>query len=435
MRTPPAHSASTGLARADTWPAAFRALVAKKRTLMLQGPMGDFFSDLATLLMAQGQTVTKVNFNGGDQVFWHHPGALRYNGTLADLGPWLRHLMREREIDTLVVFGQMRPVHCEARQVARELGVEIFVFEEGYLRPDYVTIERRGVNALSRQPRLASFYRQAPVTRPRAPLPTGQNIWRMSVIATIYSWSVTLLKPWYSKQVYHRRIDPVGEALRWIRGAWRHQVYRWLERGCLEELCRPEESRRWFLVPLQVHGDSQVRDHSRFEGMADFLEEVVASFAAHAPADARLVVKHHPMDRAYTDYRALIAGLRTRHALGDRLVYLHDQHLPTLLLHARGVVTINSTVGLQSLFHRTPVITLGESVYQIPGLVHEGPLEGFWREPGKVDRALYARFRAHLIASTQLNASFYARRPAFGSEAVNAPEHDPHPSLWSSVDA
>ena len=399
----------------QAWPAAFRALVRKRHTLMLQGPMGDFFSDLATLLEARGQTVTKVHFNGGDEVFWHHAGALRFNGAAAELGAWLGSLMQARRIDALVVFGQMRPIHRIAREVARAMNVEIFVFEEGYLRPDYVTVERRGVNGLSRMPRLASFYQQQPVEPTPAPVPTHQNIWRMSLIATIYSWSVALLKPWYWRQSYHREINPVVEALRWIRGATRQRVFAWAERHQLRELTDPTRSKRWFLLPLQVKGDSQVVDHSRFRDMPHLLDEVVASFAAHAPADAVLVVKHHPMDRAYTEYGAHIRALRRRHGLdARRLRYLHDQHLPTLLHHARGVVTINSTVGLQSLLHGTPVITLGESVYQIPGLVYGGSLQAFWHAPGTVDRGLFERFRAHLVSSTQLNASFYASRPAFG---------------------
>jgi capsular polysaccharide export protein len=221
-----------------------------------------------------------------------------------------------------------------------------------------------------------------------------------------------LLKPWYSRQVHHRSLHPVAEPLRWLRGLWRHAVCQHRERGLLAPLTQPGACKRWFLVPLQVHDDSQVQDHSRFAGMLDFLDEVVASFATHAPADALLVVKHHPMDRAYTDYTAHIEALRQRHGLGARLRYVHDLHLPTLLQHARGVVTINSTVGLQSLWHGTPVITLGESVYQIPGLVFDGALADFWQAPGEVDRPLYERFRAHLIASSQLNASFYAKRPA-----------------------
>lgn len=397
---------------AKIWPAAFRALVGRRRTLMLQEPMGGFFSQLAGLLQAHGQTVTKVHFNGGDQLFWRHRGALRYHAGAGPLDTWLRELMRMRAIDALVLFGQMRPVHVTARALAQQLGIEVFVFEEGYLRPHYVTIERRGVNALSLQPRLASFYRAVPARAPDKPASTGQTFWRMAARAAAYGLAALVLQPLYRGNRHHRSLNPVSETLRWVRGGVRRLTRAWRERGELELLCSGPHAKRWFLVPLQVHNDSQVRDHSHFAGMEDFLEQVVASFKEHAPADALLAVKHHPMDRAYTHYTPVLRRLARQHGLGQRLRYLHDQHLPTLLRHARGVVTINSTVGLQALHHRVPVITLAASVYQIPGLVFEGELAQFWQDPGEVDGRLYERFRGHLVSSTQLNASFYARRPA-----------------------
>jgi capsule polysaccharide modification protein KpsS len=47
------------------------------------------------------------------------------------------------------------------------------------------------------------------------------------------------------------------------------------------------------------------------------------------------------------------------------------------------VVTINSTTGLQSLYHGTPVVTLGDCFYAVKGMVHAGPLAAFWRQPGR----------------------------------------------------
>lgn len=395
-----------------SWPPALRDLMNRRHVLMLQGPMGDFFSELAAILQANGARVSKVHFNGGDQLFWRHPGALRYNGAPAELGAWLLQVMQERRIDAIVLFGQLRPVHCAAREAARTLGIEVFVFEEGYLRPDYVTVERSGVNALSRQPRAASYYTSQVSPASTAPLPTGQAIWLTGLIAMAYALAATLLKPWYWRQQHHRCLNPITESPRWWRGGLRYGVNAWRGRAALAHLSAPERHKRWFLVPLQVNNDGQVQHHSRFRDMPHFLDEVVASFAVHAPRDLQLVIKHHPMDRAYTDYTRHIARLAAQHGLQGRLLYLHDQHLPSLLQHARGVVTVNSTVGLQALFHGAPVITLGESVYGIPGMVFGGTLDEFWQDPGEVDRTLYRLFRAHLVASTQLNASFYARRPA-----------------------
>jgi capsular polysaccharide export protein len=111
----------------------------------------------------------------------------------------------------------------------------------------------------------------------------------------------------------------------------------------------------------------------------------------------------------------LIARRATALGVAHRVHYIHDQHLPTLLMHASGVVTVNSTTGLQSMYHSTPVITLGECFYAVPGMVHAGPLAEFWRHPGTVDKRLFQRFRAHLLRETQLNASFYAETPGLPS--------------------
>jgi capsular polysaccharide export protein len=407
-----------------SWPTAFRALTERRHTLMLQGPMGWFFSDLADLLVQQGQHVTKVHFNGGDQLFWRHPEALRFTGKPETLADWLRSLMKRQRIDALVIFGQMRPIHCVARQVAQELGVGVFVFEEGYLRPNYVTIERRGVNALSRLPRLASFYTERGPARPPPPEPTTQNIRRTALIAAAYGIAAVAMRPWYPHQQHHRSLDPVTEPLRWARSFLRHLRYRVTEHGLLDRLTSDSHSKRWFLVPLQVQSDSQVTHHSHFPSIEAFISDVMASFAEHAADEVGLVIKHHPMDRAYSDYRSHIRKEARRLNIQSRVVYLHDQHLPTLLDHARGVITINSTVGLQALHHGAPVVTLGESVYSMPGLVYSGPLAAFWQDPGRVDKALYLRFRHHLVAHTQLNASFYAESPALKSRPI-----DPHESF------
>src|SRR5690606_15125615 len=116
------------------------------------------------------------------------------------------------------------------------------------------------------------------------------------------------------------------------------------------------------------------------------------------------------------------------------LYYVHDLHLPTLLDHARGTVVINSTVGLSSLVHNTPVITLGDPIYNLPGLAFQGTLEQYWRAPGTFDAELHQSFRRWLLAYNQANGNFYKPLdevhshtgvvwPALGAEAVRTPAH------------
>ena len=108
---------------------------------------------------------------------------------------------------------------------------------------------------------------------------------------------------------------------------------------------------------------------------------------------------------------------------------MHDLNLPTLLTHARGVVVINSTVGLSALHHQTPTITLGKAIYDMPGLTFQGDLRHFWTEAQQQipDLELYWKFRNHVVDQTQLNGSFYRTMAGgdasglIGRVAVRAP--------------
>jgi capsular polysaccharide export protein len=401
-------------------PASLTSLLKYRRVLLLQGPMGPFFARLAGFLEQHGQAVYKVNFNGGDQFFYRRQRAVAYTGTPDEWPEWLRSFLIVKRIDAVVVFGQTRPVHAAARAMAGEAGAELFVFEEGYLRPDYVTLECGGVNGYSGMPRCPAFYGSLPEASPRQARPTHQRFSTMAWYASVYSWAVTLMRPRFPHHVYHRPIHPVAEALRWARGGWRKLAYAVKERNVLDKLTADSRTKRWFLLPLQVHNDSQIVHHSRYDSVEAVIDEVMASFAAHAPSGDWLVIKHHPMDRAYSNYARYIEQRAAAHGVSARVRYVHDLHLPTLLKHAKGVVTVNSTTGLQSLFHKTPVIALGDCFYNVPGLLFQGGLASFWQAPGAVDEDLYQRFRQHLVANTQLNASFYGAAPALDVPVLHA---------------
>jgi capsular polysaccharide export protein len=135
---------------------------------------------------------------------------------------------------------------------------------------------------------------------------------------------------------------------------------------------------------------------------------VLDSFAREAPGDAHLVFKHHPMDRGHRHYGRQIHETAVAAGVSERVHYVHDLHLPTLLRDARGVVLVNSTTGLSALFHGAPVKTLGRCLYDFAGLTHQGDLASFWGSPTRPDKDLYARFRNYLIGMTQVNGSFYS---------------------------
>jgi capsular polysaccharide export protein len=378
---------------------------AGKRVLLLQGPIGPFFARLATDLRHAGATVFKVNFNAGDWLFYRR-NAMNYRGTMEDWPLWLEQQLSALKIDVVMLFGDCRPVHMTAHAVATRLGLDVGVFEEGYVRPDYITLERFGVNGNSRMPRTPQAY-----TQPAPPLPDKQSIampyWYMVWFGFCYFTVGGLGKPFFPHYQHHRPLT-IWEMFPWLRSVWRKQWYRLKERG-LQKRLTGSLSKRYFFVPLQVYNDAQITMHADLDGVEDFIEMVLRSFACHAPEDDWLVLKHHPMDRGYRDYTRLIKRLSKALQIEDRVLYGHDQYTPALLDHAKGVVVINSTVGLSALAHHCPTMVCGEAIYDIPGLTFQGSLDAFWTDglqhPPVQD--LYKRFRDHLIARTQLNGNFY----------------------------
>ena len=414
----------TGEAAEDSLPQAPRGMIdqglsgfRQRRVLMLQGPIGPFFSRLGSDLKAAGATVVKVNFNGGDRLFTRSGGfaaVIDYRDSMEAWPARFEALVTQHRIDTILLFGDCRPVHVPVVAIAKRLGLEIGVFEEGYLRPDFVTIERDGVNNHSTLPKEPAFYRQVEVPAAAPTVPVGSTFGSAACWGMLYYGASSLLGWRYRHHQYHRSLSWL-DCRFWLRSAWRKLYYRLHERP-IEQRFIGENPSRFFLVVLQTCGDAQVRVHSPFQTVERFIEHVIRDFAAHAPADVELAIKHHPLDRGFSDYRALIDALVTAHGIAGRCHYLHDQHLPTLLRKTMGVVTINSTVGLSAIGAGVPVAVCGDAIYDIAGLVFKGPLAEFWTRAAtqRPDFALWQAFRNVLVATTQFNGSFYKRHSSSG---------------------
>ena len=380
-----------------------------RHALLLQGPAGPFMRRFGEELSQAGVAVTKVNFHAGDRHFFpdETPFAevLSFTESMEQWASYVRDLIEKRGIDAVFLFGDSRRLHREAIAIARQLGVGVWVFEEGYLRPNWITLEAGGVNGHSSMPRDPAFYlAHDPGEEPDAES-VGASFGLAAWYSTVNALAFTHLNADFPHYQHHRPLNAWLHTAWWVRGATRKYWFRAKERNELNRFTG-ELSGRYFFVPLQVHCDFQLR-HSPYGDVVEFIDEVVDAFAANAAPDQHLLFKHHPMDRPFREYTAHFRERAARRGLEGRLHYVHDLHLPTLLQHARGTITINSTVGLQSAHHDTPVITLGTAVYDMPGLTFQGDLAQFLHEPGEVDRQLYGAFRRWLLHHNQANGNFY----------------------------
>src|SRR5690606_24548471 len=121
--------------------------VTKKRSfLFLQGPHGPFFKELGLALRAEGHNVQRINFNAGDLLDWYGKGTHCFFWRPKNLIRWLEKFIQNYAVTDLVLYGDCRPLHKDAIQFFRDRGKRIHIFEEGYIRPHWVTYERDGVN-------------------------------------------------------------------------------------------------------------------------------------------------------------------------------------------------------------------------------------------------------------------------------------------------
>ena len=390
-------------------------LESAENILLLQGPVGDFFQRLAGWLTANGKTVHKFNFNAGDDYFYPPTQAhtVAFNDSYDVFPEFLQKYIIQHQIQAVVCFGDTRPYHLLAKRIANENQASFWAFEEGYFRPYYITLEKNGVNAFSPLPRRADFFlEQFPkLARQeyKAPTPVRGGFTPMAKNAVRYYIELFRNPNKYPNYIHHRASNAGHYLKLWSISILKRLNY-YIEDIQIAKRVEAGKYGKFFIVPLQVFNDSQVRIHCDFSSVRSFLLHILASFAAHAPADTNLIIKHHPMDRGFIDYSRDIKRFIKKHPkLKGRITYVHDVPLPVFLRHGLGMVTINSTSGLSGLIHNMPVKVLGRAHYDIPGITDQNTLAEFWNHPTPPDSDLFHAYRMYHLNVTQINGNFYSQ--------------------------
>lgn len=381
-------------------------LLLGKKYLLLQGPMGPFFSDLSLWLESLEREAVHVIFNGGDRLYNRRRQCLYYRKAAKEFPTWLKETWQSYPFDTILCFGDCRHLHQAAKRWADSKGVRFLAFEEGYLRPHYITLEQGGVNAFSSLPRDPEFYRRLPksaIAKVKSLHPSTALRIRHAIVYYLAGWRYGHQFPKYQ---HHKPFSPWYEAHCWIRAAWRKKLYALQQRKVLARL-QTELDQRYYLAILQVYNDSQIRNHSPYRDVRDYINEVMYSFSQKAPPGEHLVFKHHPMDRGHRLYGPLIRQLGKKYGILNRVIYVHDLPLPELLIHSKAVIIINSTVGISALIHSKPLKVMGNALYDIKGITYQGHLNQFWHSNFTPDMRLFKQYRLYLLDNTQINAVYY----------------------------
>lgn len=381
--------------------------------LFLQGPHGPFFSALGRMLRATGAQVWRVGFNAGDQAFWFDRASyIPFRDAPADWPGVLKDLIVEKQVTDLVLYGDTRPVHARAVQIAKSHGLTVHVFEEGYLRPWWVTYERGGSNGNSRLMTLDVDQMQDAMARADIQTPLPPSHWgdmRQHIFyGALYHWFVLFLNGRYRNFRPHRDLPVSSEFRLYFKRLALMPVHRIMRRWATARV-------HWggfpyHLALLQLGHDSSVQSHSEFDCMSDFLEQVIAGFANGAPAHHHLVIKEHPLENHREPLRRLARETSRQYGIQKRVHYVPGGKLAKLLGDARSAVTINSTAGQQALWRGIPLRISGRSVYDKPEFVSRQSLKDFFADPALPDEKAYHIYRRFLLETSQVSGGFYSRR-------------------------
>ena len=214
-------------------------------------------------------------------------------------------LTDDPQLAALIYNGSNYPESVLA-QVAHDLGRTRLIVEGGFF-PDSMQIDPRGVNAANSVPRDAAFY-----------LDTHEDFAAGGL-------------PDLTKT-------------------------RAVKAGATATVALPND---YVFVAFQVPSDMQVTRHSPWiTDMATFYAEMQAAAERH-PA-LHFVIKEHP------SFPLSVQGHLPPH---PRVTFANANVTRDLIAHAVGVVTLNSTVGLEAVLLDRPAIILGDACYDIPGLV------------------------------------------------------------------
>jgi capsular polysaccharide export protein len=396
------------------------ALAGTRRVfLFLQGPSSMLFQRIAENLERRGHRCLRVNICSGDRMFWHRRGAFDYRGRFAGWRDYLERLVAREGVTEIILLGEERPHHQQAIAIAKARGLVVYTIEMGYLRPDWIRVEIDGSGYNSHLPADPQQVLDAAAGLPKPDYSRHymQTFFSDAVQDLLFNLSNVCLWFLYPHYKWHAIYHPLAEYAGWIgrfatrrrRAAAAREISGWLLAA----------RRPYFLMPLQLETDYQIRTHSPFNSQREAIELVVASMARDSDPADELVVKVHPLHNGLIDWVKEVDAIARRHGLQDRVVTIDGGNLQRLIAHAKGVVTINSTAGLQAVHAGRPVKVLGVAVYDMDGLTDRRPLAEFWRAPRKPDPALVDAFHRLIDAAVHVRGNFYSTKGvAAGAEAI-----------------
>ena len=268
--------------------------------------------ELKSIIKIKVKEKQNSSTNSKSQVYWLLYGIIKYLEAVYLFLKYFRYF-KIHECEIIAVWNGNKLRQSIVVQVGKTLKKQLVYFENGLL-PNTTTLDYRGVNAFNSLPRNSRFYKNL-----------------------VFDHSIELSKNLVKRQPSKKLAQSI-------------------EKNPLPK--------RYIFVPFQVCTDSQITMHSPWIKDMRHLFNVV-KYVQKRLTDRNLffVFKEHPS--CLQDYQDIIDKTQNSKAL----LFANNYDTQELIENAEAVITINSTVGLESLLYNKKVIVLGNAFYEIEGLV------------------------------------------------------------------
>ncbi|WP_157967527.1 capsule biosynthesis protein [Cohaesibacter intestini] len=378
--------------------------------LFLQGHPSFFARNIAARLEKDGHKALRINFCLGDRLLWFGRPSVSYRGRFDGWEAYLRRFIVAHGVTDIVYYADRKPYHQVAAKVAREFKIATYCYEFGYLRPDWITLERGGMSAFSHFPndpdqikRIAAQCDE-PDQQLKFPYTKPREIF-YEVSYNLVSYFSFFLYPFYRADRYY---NPLVEYISGIPGLFLEKKRHRVARELVTRLARNGNS--FFIFSLQLQSDYQLRSNAPFSHQKEAIRTAIESFARRAERKTHLVFKAHPLDNGWERWGAYIKKKARENGIESQVHFIIGGNLTLMLKYAKGCVLINSTVGMHAIRQGCPVKVLGHAVYDMDRVTHTGPLDSFWERPQKPDAALVDDLVKAMANTIQVKGNFFTTK-------------------------
>jgi len=358
-----------------------------------------------------GHRCLRVHLCFGDWLFWQRAGGFHYRGGLKKWPQWLERFLLKHGVSEIVLLGEQRDHHKAAVALAKKHNLHVTVTEWGYLRPDWITFERDGMSGntcFTKNPEEIARIAEG-LPEPDFNVRYPDSFFQLAVnglVADVGTWVFGFLYPGYRS---HLLMNPLALYICTGLRKWRSSRNLKETHRRVNDLAESADHSPYFVFPMQIEADFQVRAYSKYNGLESALRDVIGSFALHAPNTHRLVIKMHPMDPGVRPWKRIVARIASEYKVEGRVELLDGGSFGELATRSSGVVTINSTCGVEAIMSGVPVKTLGECLYDIPGLTFQGPLDHFWNKAEPPKTPLRQQYISAIAACIQVKGGFFSK--------------------------